>query len=126
LTLDELASDVAIALIADPGNHFVRIWRQEDAWGWDWGQESVPPLAEVVYAGRVDNSDVDLLTDLTDYDRDAIELIDWLRREFWALLRWPKPGRGGSIPLGRCQITRASSANASVRRRGARTSVPRS
>lgn len=69
LTLDELASDVAIALIADPGNHFVRIWRQEDALGWDWGQESVPPLAEVVYAGRVDNSDVDLVTDLTDYDR---------------------------------------------------------
>jgi hypothetical protein len=74
LTLDALASDLAIALNADPGNHFVRIWRQEDAWGWDWGQESVPTLAGVVYAGRVDNSDVDLLTALTDYDRYATEL----------------------------------------------------
>jgi hypothetical protein len=51
---------------------------------------------------------------------------EWPRVRRGALLRWPKPGRGGPIPLGRCQTTRASSANASVRRRGGRTSVARS
>src|SRR6266542_540599 len=55
------------------------------------------------------------------------ERLDGLTKEFsastgdveayGALLRWPKPGRGGPARLGRCQITRASSANASVRRR---------
>jgi hypothetical protein len=43
-----------------------------------------------------------------------------------ALLRWPKPGRGGPIRWGRCQITRASSAKACASRETDGTSVPRS
>jgi hypothetical protein len=42
-----------------------------------------------------------------------------------ALLRWPKPGRGGTIRSGRYQIARASSAKASTRRTaGPHTRVP--
>jgi NAD(P)-dependent dehydrogenase (short-subunit alcohol dehydrogenase family) len=43
-----------------------------------------------------------------------------------ALLRWPKPGRGGPIPSDAYQITRASSEKASARRAVGGTSVPRS
>jgi hypothetical protein len=43
-----------------------------------------------------------------------------------ALLRWWKSACGGAIRPGRCQITRASSANASARRDVSGASVPRS
>ncbi len=43
-----------------------------------------------------------------------------------ALLRWPKPGRGGPTPSDEYQITRASSVNASASRAEGGTSVPRS
>src|SRR6266511_2065547 len=43
-----------------------------------------------------------------------------------ALLRWPKPGRGGPTPSDEYQITRASSANASASWAEGGTSVPRS
>jgi hypothetical protein len=43
-----------------------------------------------------------------------------------ALLRWPKPGRGGPTRSDGYQITRASSVNASASRAKGGTSVPRS
>jgi hypothetical protein len=43
-----------------------------------------------------------------------------------ALLRWPKPGRGGPASSDAYQITRASSVNASASRTEGGTSVPRS
>jgi hypothetical protein len=43
-----------------------------------------------------------------------------------ALLRWPKPGRGGPTTSDEYQITRASSVNASASRAEGGTSVPRS
>jgi hypothetical protein len=43
-----------------------------------------------------------------------------------ALLRCLRPGRGGPIRSGRCQITSASSANASASRAAGGPSVPRS
>jgi hypothetical protein len=75
----------------------------------------------------LDFVDVDVRRDTPLFVDPAALLIissEWAAES--ALLRWPKPGRGGPTPLGRCQMTRASSANASVRRRGERTSVPRS
>jgi hypothetical protein len=53
--------------------------------------------------------------------RDEEERAAWR-----ALLRWPKPGRGGPIPSDAYQITRASSEKASARRAVGGTSVPRS
>jgi hypothetical protein len=80
MTIDEVASELAMALMADPGHHFVRIWRIEDSWGWDRGHGDLPPDADVVWADRVENGDADLLTDLGDYDRYASELNDWVHQ----------------------------------------------
>ncbi len=48
------------------------------------------------------------------------------RPQTTALLRWPKPGRGGPTRSDAYQITRASSVNASASRAEGGTSVPRS
>lgn len=83
MNLSEMALEMARALLADPHDDLVEVWREGDEWGWRrlGTQPTRPAGASVVVQDRIQGGDATPSSDPDEVAVYAARIEDWLRAE---------------------------------------------